>query len=118
MKKSTKKTLEWTAILVAAAAAVGAGAFVVYEKEMVHKLVLTPGTIAGQVPSDGQTTFVLPSGAKSWVQGISTSGAAPSAVTVPSGAGNLKLATPKGSAFEFTWVDGNGATQASIVAFA
>lgn len=122
MKAKDKKRLEWIGILGAAAAALGVGAYFVYEHETANPLVLAPGVIAGSVPAHGgSTTFTLPSGAKNWVTASTASTAAPvpASLAIPSSpTTGIKVPTPSGSTFAFTWVDSTGATQASSVTFA
>ena len=118
------KRWEWIAAITVGAAAVATGAYFIYEHETANPLVLAPGIVSGQVPKSGSTTFQLPSGAKGWATAASASVSATSAslsttIAVPtSPTTGLELPTPHGSGFSFTWVDANGATQATQVTFA
>jgi hypothetical protein len=119
MKPKDKKRLEWTALLVGGAAVAAVGAYFIYEHETANPVTLAPGTITGTVPSNGTSTFELPSGAQSWTTAAQTSTAGTTTLQVPSSASSgLKTATPHGSSFAFTWVDSTGSTQATTVTFA
>jgi hypothetical protein len=123
MNAKTKKRLEWAGILTAGAALAGTAAYFIYEHETANPLVLAPGVVSGVVPSTGSTTFQLPTGAKGWSTassaGVSATGATlATTIAVPTAAtSGLKLPTPHGSGFSFSWVDANGSTQATQVTF-
>lgn len=106
----------------------GVGLVVAYEvwkgsSPGVDVITLSPGTSANLPipPNNEPAAFRLPAGARGWVaasSGLSAS-VVPTALPLPSGTADLVVPNiVPGELFAMSWIDSNGATQATLLGFA